>query len=62
MGEDKKVTVEITHSHEHGGKFLQPGALIDVYPDTANWLISHEFAKKATRDVKKVLDVSKHNR
>lgn len=37
--ERKLVTVRIVEPHEHDGVELQPGAIIDLLPDQAKWLI-----------------------
>lgn len=59
MSDTEKVTLELLTAHEHEGQKLQPPSTIDVHPDTANFLLSLGIAKKATRDVKKVLGGSK---
>lgn len=41
------VNVELLKAHEHEGKELDPGAVITLPKDTADWLISIEVAKVA---------------
>jgi len=37
--EARLMTVRLVAPHEHAGVELQPGAIIDVLPDQAKWLI-----------------------
>jgi hypothetical protein len=45
--------VEIPGPHHHQGQRLEPGAVIEVDDDTAEWLKKHAGAKKAATPRKK---------
>ena len=46
------VKVELLTKHEHGGRVMNRGDVLELDPETANWLIGRGIAKKSMPPVR----------